>query len=296
MFVMLSGALLLKPGKIVTAKEIFYKRLPRILIPLVFWSIVYVLFDNYLKHKTLAEIDVKQQIKVFYQGPVVFHLWYLYMLIGIYLLYPIINVFISAAEEIQVRYFLIIWFIANSVIGMVNIIFNLDTGIDLNFFTGYIGYFVIGYYLIHFTFTPEQLRKAYLLGILGFIISVLTPYLCVLLNFLNRSALVESDFTPDIILSVAGLFLFMKNRLHANQKSIIINKGVSEISKESFGIYLIHILVMKIVFSNDRSYAEKLQNLHTVWLIPFEAIIILIFSFTVIKLIRLVPYLKKVAG
>src|SRR6476619_5061675 len=51
MFVVLSGVFLLKAGKEVTYKEVFFKRLPKILIPLVFWSIVYVLYQNYSDHK-----------------------------------------------------------------------------------------------------------------------------------------------------------------------------------------------------------------------------------------------------
>lgn len=296
MFVMLSGALLLKPGKTVNATQIFYKRLPRILIPLIFWSIVYIIFDSYTAGKSIAQIDLKTQLKIFYLGPVVFHLWYLYMLIGIYLLYPIINVFISAASEIQVRYLLIICLVANCIFGIINIIFKLDTGIDLNFFTGYILYFVLGYYLFHFTFTSQQLGTAYALGIVGFLISIFTSYICVLLNFSNCSALIESDFTPDIVLSVSGLFLFMKHRFNKNDKSSIINKCVLEISKASFGIYLVHVLVMRYIFSETRTYYESLQKLHLALLIPLEAFVILILSFIIIKLIRYVPYLRKIAG
>ena len=296
MFVLLSGALLLQPGKIVTAKEIFYKRLPRILIPLAFWSIVYVLFDNYINHKTVGEINVAQQLKVFYQGPVVFHLWYLYMLTGIYLMYPVINIFISVATEKQLRYFLIVWFGANAIIGIINILFALDIGIDLNFFTGYIGYFILGYYLLNFNFTAIQLRNAYLLCLAGLVVSIITPFICVLLHFTNFTPLVESDFTPDIFFTVTGLFLFMKNKIVTGVKSSFVTDIFMAVSKLSFGIYLIHILVMRIVFSEKNLYFDKIQALHPAGLIPLKAIIILILSFTIIKLIRLVPYLKKVAG
>ena len=41
LFVMLSGALLLNPDKTVSIKEVFSKRLPKLVIPLVVWSIIY---------------------------------------------------------------------------------------------------------------------------------------------------------------------------------------------------------------------------------------------------------------
>ena len=296
MFVIISGALLLRAGTTVSIKEVFLKRLPRILIPLVFWSIVYVLFDNYNSDKTFSEINVKELVKTFYEGPVAYHLWFLYMLIGIYLLYPVINFFITAAEEIHVRYFLIVWFLVNCIIGILDIIFNVNIGIELNFFTGYVGYFVLGYYLNTFLFTIQALRNAYLLGIAGFIISVLFPYLCIALHIQVRHALIESDFTPDIVFSAAGLFLWMKNKYAEVEKPTGTHKVINEISKESLGIYLVHVLVMEIIFSEKRSYTENLESLHPAWLIPLKAVIILIISYAVIKLIRLVPYLRKVAG
>jgi surface polysaccharide O-acyltransferase-like enzyme len=296
MFVVLSGAFLLKAGKGVTFKEVFFKRLPKILIPLVFWSVVYVLFKNYSDNKSITEINVKVQLKTFFEGPVYYHLWFLYMFAGIYLLYPIINFFITAAKEIHIRYFLIIWFITNSVFGILVILFDLNIGIDLNFFTGYSGYFVLGYYLVNYTFTPKQLRVIYWLGITGFLISSLVAYICIKLNFEDRAGLIESDFTPDIVLSVIGLFLWIKNRVYKNDDTGILHTAIHEISKESMGIYLVHVLVMETIFSSDRSYFKAFNDWHPSWGILVQSLIVLFISFWIIKLIKLIPYLKRVAG
>src|ERR1035437_8063152 len=104
MFVMLSGAFLLKQGKEVSIKEVFSKRLTKIVLPLIFWSIIYVLYDGYNSEGGIRGINVKEQLKVFIEGPVpgAYHFWFLYMLIGIYLLYPIINLFIASAKEIHI--------------------------------------------------------------------------------------------------------------------------------------------------------------------------------------------------
>lgn len=301
MFVMLSGAFLLRPDNVVSIKEVFYKRLPKILIPLIFWSIVYVLYENFAAGKNVSEINIKQQLKIFYQGPVIYHFWFLYMLIGIYLLYPIINFFIASAKREHILYFLVVWFIANCLVGITDIIFKINMGIELNFFTGYIGYFVLGFYLVHFTFSSATLRIAYLLGITGFVMSVFMPYICVLLKYGNRSALIESDFTPDIVFCCIGLFLWVKNRKFKmdrmeDPKVNPVSKAVSQISKESFGIYLVHVLLIEIIFSDDRWYAEILEGIHPWFLIPLKAVIILIASFIAVKIIRLIPYLSKVAG
>ena len=262
MFVILSGAFLLKPGKEVSIREVFYKRLPKILLPLIFWSTIYILYDGFHSEKGINGINIPATLKTFYEGPVAYHLWFLYMLIGIYLLYPIINLFINSAKEVHIRYFLIVWFIANSILGILESQFDLSTGIDLSFFTGYVGYFVLGYYLYVHPFTQRQLNTAYLLGILGFIISVFFPIILIKLTGENPNSLIESDFTPDIVLSEIGLFLWFKNRPYNELSWRPVKKFVGEISKESFGIYLVHVLVMEIIFSEDRSYFDTIDGLH----------------------------------
>lgn len=292
MFVLLSGAFLLKPGKEISISEVFYKRLPKIIIPLVFWSIAYILFEQYSKKNSLAGIDVLQQLKIFYKGPVVYHLWFLYMMIGIYLLYPIINLFITAAKPIHILYFLIVWGVTNCILGLIEIHFSAPSGIDLSFFTGYVGYFVLGYYLFNHTFTEKQLKAAYVLAIASFFISIFFPYICILLNIENHSAIMENDFTPDILFVEIGLFLWFKNRSYKGSE----NRIITEISNESFGIYLIHVMVMQYIFSEKRSYMDAIDNLNPWWSIPVKSIVILIISFIIIKLIRQIPYLRRVAG
>ena len=115
------------------------------------------------------------------------------------------------------------------------------------------------------------------------------------MNFEDRSTLIESDFTPDIVLSVTGLILWFKNR-NFSDKPNVVAKIISQMSKESFGIYLVHVLVMEIIFSDDRSYADIVDGWHPGYGILLKAIIILIISFIVVKIIRLIPYVRKVVG
>ena len=296
MFVAMSGAFLLKPGKEVTFSEVFKKRLPKIVIPLIAWSVIYIFYEGYTSEGGISSINWIEKLKIFYQGPVAYHLWFLYMMIGIYLLYPIINLFITAAKPIHIRYFLIVWFLSNCIIKIIDVITDTTFGIENNFFAEYVGYFVLGYYLTHHTFNRSQLRIAYALGILGFIISALTPYLCVQLHFENRAALIESDFTPDIAMCVTALILWFKNRNYDMGKPGIIKKAINQVSKESFGIYLVHVLVMEIIFSDDRSYADVLDNWHPGWGIPLKAFIVLVISFVIVKIIRLIPVVRKING
>ena len=114
LFVMISGYLLL-PVK--TDIPTFLKtRFTRILFPFFIWSIIYSFYYLIIK-----QINVKQCFinipKIFINyGVEIGHLWYIYMLIGVYLFAPIISPWIKEATMAQFIYFLSIWIVSLNII------------------------------------------------------------------------------------------------------------------------------------------------------------------------------------
>ncbi|MCR8559184.1 acyltransferase family protein [Mucilaginibacter sp. BJC16-A38] len=289
MFVLLSGALLLDPAKEITIKELFTKRLPRLVIPLLVWSVFYEIFQ-YSTDKGYGQFHLIVALKTFYQGPLVFHFWFLYMLIGIYLIYPVLNAFVRAASRSLVFYFIVLWFITNCVFGMIGIIYGLSLGVELYGFTGYLGYFMLGYYLQHFSFSKQQLNIIYGLGILSIVASIAATVLLHTQGDKSALEIIESDFTPEIPFTLAGLFLLLKN--HAFGPGQTWFKSVmSQLGRESYGIYIVHVLWMRLLF--DKLYLGLgFGNQSLLWVIPFKGIVVLALSYGLTKLIRLVPLLR----
>jgi surface polysaccharide O-acyltransferase-like enzyme len=295
MFVVLSGAFLLRPDRIITIKELLLKRLPKLIIPLFAWSIIYILFKTIDYGEPIASINVVEQLKIFYNGPVAYHLWFLYMMIGVYFAWPVINVYIKAATEKNILYFLTLWFIVNSVLGIINIFTGLAPSIEVNIFIGYIGYFLFGYYLFNYTFARATLNKIYLTGITGFLISIITPYICYKIEFTRTEEIIATDFTPDVVMCVSALFLWFKNNSKSDGKNIF-GKIITEISALAFGIYLVHVLIIEYIFSEDRNYYATITGWNPAWAIPVKALIVLIISYIIIKLIKLIPFIRKIVG
>lgn len=289
MFVLLSGALLLNPAKEITVKELFTKRLPRLVIPLLVWSVFYEIFQ-YSTDKGYGQFHFLAALKTFYLGPLVFHFWFLYMLIGIYLIYPVLNAFVRAASRSLVFYFIVLWFITNCVFGMIGIIYGLSVGVELNGFTGYLGYFMLGYYLQHFGFSKQQLYIIYGLTILSLFASIAAAILLHTQGVKSALEIIECDFTPDIPFTLAGLFLLLKN--HAfTPKQTWFKSIISQLGRESYGIYIVHVLWMRLLF--DKLYLGLgFGNQSLFWVIPFKAIVVLALSYALTKLIRLVPGLR----
>ena len=144
-FVMLTGALLLPRTH--TLESYLKKRVVRIILPFLFWSAVYIAhyFSRLPETFVFTTSSVSQIIgnKLLYGAS--YHLWYIYMIIGIYLILPIISTWIRNASEKEIIYFLVLWLF--SVIISNSFFKEYVPDFNLKYFSGFIGYLVLGYYL-----------------------------------------------------------------------------------------------------------------------------------------------------
>src|SRR5689334_4222130 len=101
LFVMLSGALLLDPQRRETPIEFYRKRFWRIGIPLVFWSLFYLLpgiaVDGF-SSSALAEGGTKLA-----HGRPAYHMYFLFIIAGLYLLTPYLRVVVRDLSGAQLR-------------------------------------------------------------------------------------------------------------------------------------------------------------------------------------------------
>ena len=108
LFVMLTGALLLQPSKIEPLGVFFKKRWNRIGLPFLFWGVIYFAWDYYADHLALTSSFVFQGIL---SGPY-FQFWYLYMIVGLYLLTPILRIVAAHIDRQTFKYFIVVWLLA----------------------------------------------------------------------------------------------------------------------------------------------------------------------------------------
>ncbi|NJK87243.1 MAG: acyltransferase family protein [Bacteroidales bacterium] len=143
---MLTGALLLP--KEYELGFFLKKRFLRIVIPFLFWSLIYITYhlgqDIYHGEMKSLSQAIDLILTELSQGAD-YHLWYIYMIIGIYLFIPVIGKWVRASTEKEILYFLVIWLITT----FLNLPIPMKYKPDFNlvYFTGYIGYPILGYYL-----------------------------------------------------------------------------------------------------------------------------------------------------
>lgn len=89
LFFMMSGYLLMTSRKTADISVLLRHRLPRLVVPLAGWTVVAVLWQMFLAH-TLTPGAIWAQLVTALHGPVMVHFWYLYTLIALYALSPIL--------------------------------------------------------------------------------------------------------------------------------------------------------------------------------------------------------------
>lgn len=293
LFVMLSGYLIL--SKDYELGPFLKKRFSRIVIPAVFWMSIYMLYSFIARGEPATWWDA---IKIIISGPVHYHLWFIYLIIGLYLVYPILRPWVRTASEQDILYFLTLCAIGTWVYKILLVFGQVSIGIYFELFSNNAGYFVLGYYLgtksasddanltMPWRFTRHQLSWISLALITAGTVST------AMLSYWFSSAKGQNftffyDYlTPNVSVSAIGWFMFVKTTF--NKKPLLdIEK---DFAGASFGIYFVHVLVMD--WWGQCGYWHS--KFHPMKGIPILIGLITIMSFLVIAFIRSMPGGKKV--
>lgn len=277
LFFMVSGALLLRghSGKFFDTKGFLQRRFSKILIPVIVWSLVGWGLDA-LGVKN-AELSI---------------LWFMFCLAGMYLMTPILSRWLNMASERELKFYLLLWMVTMCV-PFVKIFVPINEGDTswLYYFHGYVGYYVLGYYLQTYAGKREWLsvRKMVVLGIAFLLISLIIPVVLLILN-------VETDFysvfwylSITVALQCIVWWIVVK-RLMKNVPKI--PNWIVELSKLSFGVYLIHILVMR----NLLWKTEWMQNMNGLVQIVVCAILTFTIGVLISWVISKIKYVRAIIG
>lgn len=305
LFVMLSGALLLTPSKVNEPLRVFFKeRLVRILLPFLFWGLAYFAWRRFAEHEIITFDTILNGFSGFDQLPFS-HFWFIYMIIGLYLITPVLRVLVSYASKKILLYSIILWFLGTAIIplfGMKSILLNTDVSIILNsdFFVmaPYVGYFVLGAYLRNVKVDFRIVCPIFFVGLLWTSIGN-----CIVTVSAGATGYVQTIFGQyfymSIILTSAALFLLLcAVPIERLEKSLPrCYSLVSRISQDSFAIYFLHLMVL-IVLCQEWLFGFNLGiiSLNPILEIPVLSLLTLIVSLGIIWLLRKVPMMNKAIG
>ncbi|MDD7794103.1 acyltransferase [Clostridium sp. 'White wine YQ'] len=282
-FIMISGALLLEKEREVNLK----KRIIRIIIPLLFWGIFFYLFNLYAFGQIQA-FSIYDMVSGLLMGTTSYHMWYLYMLLGLYLSLPIIKIFINSASKNNIEYFMGICFVVSGILPLITKFLGIDVNLKVTIFGWEVGYFVLGYYLNNYRLNKVIENGIYLTGFLSIFITIFGTAQLYKSGSLDEFFLSSGSITC-ILMSMA-IFLLAKNFL--NKKDDIIEI----LSSNTFGIYLIHPFFLTIIRMNVLGI--DLSNITGNAIIDIPIVVFLAFmgSCLLSIIFRKIKYLKRVVS
>ena len=226
-----------------------------------------------------------------------YHLWYLKTTIGLYMIVPFLRVIIKKDYLLEV--FLLLSFLFNFVIPIFSsflfsyskkyydLFKNFENSLKLNFIKGYIFYYIFGFYINRILIINKYIRICiYIFGIIGLVFTTKIAYIIEIKQ--GKKTAYNSPFNINILLYTQSIFIFFK--IYFNNLKLIKIQVIKLISKSTFGIYLIHPLIIKILRKNNK-YIKL--NLDIIYRIPYLSIIVFIISLLISIFLKFIPFIGK---
>lgn len=248
LFVMASSYLLL-PLQQDTAS--FYKRrFMRVVVPFAIWSLLYATLPYLWGDMSAADVkEALWQLLTNFNGASG-HLWFIYMLLGLYLFMPVLSPWLERVGRRGEEAFLAVWLLTTFWHYLKLFVPTLYGECYWNefhtfwYFSGFIGYLVLAHYIrqhIHWS-RRRSLWCGGLLFAAGYAFTAIVFYRRTFTaDTLQQLELSWRFCSFNVVMLTAGAFLMLrqctcgKGRLYA---------VVQEISRLSYGIYLMHIFLL----------------------------------------------------
>lgn len=283
LFFMISGANILSSRQTLDIEWLFKHRLKRIFIPFLAWSILSLTIIP-IRGRTFNLPYFWKQLVMIYHRPIMISYWFIYPLIGLYLLSPLLKLIVDNANDNTIKYLLCLWFVFMIILPNVSKGFPEKIG---TIFDGYslgkiigsssLGYFVLGYWLSNKHRTQSIKHVAILI----------TMFLsCMFFNvFVNVKSV---DWNIQYLMTITRInipimasLLFILIKSKEGKFSITTKKVIGFISPLTYGIYLSHGIVI-----------ELLEKMNLNYIVVFVGTVLICSS--IIFILRFIPLIRDV--
>ena len=288
-FIMISGALFLGNDRGSSIQKI-KKYICKIVCLICVWSVGY-----FTLRFAVGDIIIRSVSDIF-NGILngYYHLWYLWTVLGLYLISPILKKFV--VDKKICEYFLILCMVVCwipeflSIIPSWNKFLKIIFEEKMNFYMpmGYIGCYVLGYYLYQFGLCEKKIRILVGLGFLGAIYGSIGGILYS--RYIGKATQVTfNNLTISTVCYSAMVFFIFYKKFSCIKFSEKAKNIIYQVGNSTLGIYLIHVLLVKLISDN---VLLKMNYRYPIVSIPLSACIFVI-SFGVIKFMKKIPIVGK---
>lgn len=296
MFVMLSGALTLREEREYTFVTM-RRSIGNLLFLLAVWSFVYAVVQPL---SFGYELSFEVAVERFFTGH--FHLWYLFMLIGLHLITPILRTFVKKENKKYVGYYILLAAIFTFAAPLLQFFYTELGGnkewiatyprkFQIGILGNYIAYYLLGWYLTTVELTKKARYLIYGAGALGFAVTV-GGSLYYSEGSVRASEVFFHNFTLNVMLMSVAVFVFLLYLLRERQISALWTKVITRLSGLTFGVYVLHLYVMSLL-------ARMIPDLFAFGTLSAPALVLcrwmatVVVSFLAVYLLSKIPIVKQ---
>ena len=288
-FLMISGTLFLNSDK--SFNVIYKKYIMRIVTAFLFWSFIYAALA-FLRGRSSKEF-----VTSFISGH--YHMWYLFMIVGLYMIVPFLRKIV--ADKTLTRYFLgmaLIFGVFLPQLIHVIYLFSSHAGdfaqgvtakINMFFVCGFTIYYVGGYALDSMELSRRTCNMICFAGLCGFVMTIAFNIMTVLYTG-AVSDIFNDALAFNVLLESLPVFIICKNRFKTKTIGEKVKKALELLSGYSFGVYLIHPLLIEILAD---SLHISVLSFNPIFSVPILSAAIMAVSFAISALLKKIPFLNR---
>ncbi len=269
-FLMISGALLLNRE---WNKNKYIKRIIKYIVLIIAWDSIYLIWE-YL-YLGITYHQLYRLILTPYRA----HLWFLYTILILYILQPLLKIIKEKSNRIIQSILFVLWLLFSTL--------SITIPFLAQYFTlfSYIGFFVMGDVLYSYI-KKNDLKKYNVLWILIMLICFISSIALNYQTSIKRNQFYNLFFayrTPFIMFSSFAFFILVIS----NYKKETVSKIGSLLSSLSLGVYLIHGIFLDITIQ-----CFQYQSINPIIGIPIFTMMILLGSSLILIIIKKIKILN----
>lgn len=287
-FFMITGATLIDYRERYDTKTFFKKRLLKVIIPLIIWSIIYFIINFFKGKFSINDLSFKFVFEYFFLVKTNPIFWFFVVIIGIYLAIPVISLILQETRRKAFLYIIIITFVFNQFLPDLLYHLNLNYNYDLKFpltYSGWISFIFIGYYIDKYEIVKKHRVIIYVLGIIGFL-TMVVPTIFISYHKNESCSWFDEYYDAPCVLYSASVFLFFKSKINNNQIVTKIMPFFNFVAPTTLGIYVLHIAIRDFL---RYFYTYSYFGMNLVLTLS-----ILTICFIVVKIVQKIPGLRHI--
>ena len=288
LFVMISGANLMKYREKYDTKTFFRKRFMKVLIPFLFWAVFMFIWRIYIL-KSLEIHNFKELLNAFFLNKEETTYYFVWSIVGIYLTMPLLSLLAKKENNKSLWFVVLLYFIFNAfipnILSLVGITYNTSASVQ---FAGYVIFAILGYLL-----SEENIsKKNKIIIIISAVLGLVYRYSTTFILSKNAGYVVKTTWgytSWHAILLASAIFIIIKD-INFNNLSDKVKAMLAKIASCSYAIFLIHQIIMyyekSILNINSASWLWRTIGVITTYLIALG----------ITLLLKKIPVIKRVVS